>query len=118
MHEEGFFFGIRDVILDRRDVCGDDDGQFRFLINGEEIFCKGTNWVCLDAFHSRDKERYDEALSLLKDIGCNIVRCWGGNVYEDHEFYDFCDRNGIMVWQDFSMACAAYPECDEFKESS
>lgn len=117
VHEEGFFFGIRDVILDRRDVCGDDDGQFRFLINGEEIFCKGTNWVCLDAFHSRDKERYDEALSLLKDIGCNIVRCWGGNVYEDHEFYDFCDRNGIMVWQDFSMACAAYPECDEFKES-
>ena len=117
VHEEVISFGIRDVILDRRDVCGDDDGQFRFLINGEEIFCKGTNWVCLDAFHSRDKERYDEALSLLKDAGCNIVRCWGGNVYEDHKFYDFCDRNGIMVWQDFSMACAAYPECDEFKES-
>ena len=43
------------------------------------------------------------------------MRCWGGNVYEDHAFYDFCDRNGIMVWQDFSMACRVYPETDEFK---
>lgn len=72
------------MVLDRKDPDGSSDGQFRFLINGIEIMCKGTNWVPLDAFHCRDAERYDAALSLVKDIGCNIIRCWGGNVYEDH----------------------------------
>ena len=115
VHEENICFGVRTVELDRRDPSDNDKGQFRILINGVEIMCKGSNWVPLDAIHSRDKDRYDEALSLVKDVGCNILRCWGGNVYEDHKFFDFCDKNGIMVWQDFAMACASYPEDDEFK---
>jgi len=115
VHEKDISFGIRDVKLDRRDPDGKDNGQFRFLINGVEVMCKGSNWVPLDAFHCRDAERYDRALELVRDIGCNILRMWGGNVYEDHKFFDFCDRNGVMVWQDFSMACAEYPENDEFK---
>jgi beta-mannosidase len=78
--------------------------------------CKGTNWVPLDAIHSRDAERYDDALALLYDSGSNIIRCWGGNVYEDHKLFDFCDRHGIMVWQDFSMACNNYPQKEEFFE--
>ena len=114
VHEEDLSFGIREVTLDRRDPDNFDDGQFRILINGVEIMCKGSNWVGLDAFHCRDAQRYDEALSLVKDIGCNILRCWGGSVYEDHPFYDFCDRNGIMVWQDFSMACTLHPENEDF----
>ena len=114
-HEKSISFGVREVKLDRRDRSGDDDGQFRILINGREIMCKGSNWVPLDAFHCRDKERYSKALELADDIGCNILRCWGGNVYEDHEFFDFCDRHGIMIWQDFAMACSFYPETDEFK---
>ena len=117
VHERPISFGIRDVVLERRDPDGFDNGQFRFLINGVEIMCKGSNWVPLDAFHSRDAERYDAALALVKDIGCNILRCWGGNVYEDHKFFDFCDRNGIMVWQDFAMACGEYPETDDFIEN-
>ena len=117
VHTKKISFGIREVVLDRRDPDGADNGQFRFLINGVEIMCRGSNWVPLDAFHSRDRERYDEALALVKDIGCNILRCWGGNVYEDHYFFDFCDRNGIMVWQDFSMACAEYPETPELLEN-
>ena len=116
IHEVSLSFGIRKVELDRRDAVNGDDSQFRFLINGVEIMCRGSNWVPMDAFHSRDAERYDMALSLVKDIGCNILRCWGGNVYEDHKFFDFCDRNGIMVWQDFAMACINYPEDDEFKK--
>ena len=115
IHEKDICFGIREVKLDRRDPKGDDKGQFRFLINGVEIMCKGSNWVPLDAFHCRDAERYGRALELVKDIGCNILRMWGGGVYEDHEFFDYCDRNGIMVWQDFSMACAEYPETEDFK---
>ena len=112
-HTRTISFGIREVVLDRRDPEGADRGQFRFLINGVEIMCRGSNWVPLDAFHSRDAGRYEKALALVKDIGCNILRCWGGNVYEDHAFFDFCDRNGVMVWQDFSMACAQYPETPE-----
>lgn len=114
IHEETTSFGLRTVMLDCADATDGHSGQFRFLINGVEIMCKGSNWVPLDAFHCRDAERYDEALALVKDIGCNILRCWGGNVYEDHKFYDFCDRNGIMVWQDFTMACRIYPETKRF----
>ena len=117
IHERPVSFGIRDVILDRRDRDGLDDGQFRFLINGIEVMCKGSNWVPLDAFHCRDAERYGKALELVRDVGCNILRCWGGNVYEDHEFFDFCDRNGIMVWQDFAMACAQYPDREDFNRN-
>ena len=114
VHEEAFSFGIREVVLDRADTLPGKEGHFRFLINGVEVMCRGSNWVPLDAFHCRDAERYERALALVKDSGCNILRCWGGGVYEDHTFYDFCDRNGVMVWQDFSMACAPYPEDEDF----
>lgn len=106
--------GIRNVRLDRTDITDGINGNFEFFINNTPIMCKGSNWVPLDAFHSRDKKRYAKALDLVRDIGCNILRCWGGNVYEDTEFYDFCDENGIMIWQDFSMACHAYPQDEEF----
>ena len=100
--------GIRTVELDRTTFAG-EGGQFRFLINHKPVFAMGSNWVPLDAFHSRDAERLPKALQMLDEAGCNIVRCWGGNVYEDHAFFDFCDAHGIMVWQDFAMGCAIYP---------
>lgn len=106
--------GIRQAKLVRTDLTDGRSGTFTFVINDTAVFCRGTNWVALDAFHSRDAERYPHALALLKDIGCNMVRCWGGSVYPDDCFYDFCDENGIMVWQDFSMACHAYPQTDAF----
>lgn len=105
--------GIRFAKLRRTDiVC--EDGCFEFIINDKKVLALGTNWVPMDPFHSRDKSRYARALELAEDIGCNIIRCWGGNVYEDHEFFDFCDRHGIMVWQDFSMACQYYPQTESF----
>ena len=100
--------GIRTVELDRTTFAG-EKGQFRFVINHKPVFAMGSNWVPLDAFHSRDAERLPKALAMLDEAGCNIIRCWGGNVYEDHEFFDFCDAHGIMVWQDFAMGCAIYP---------
>ena len=102
--------GIRTVELHR------DGGDFRFRVNGTDVMCRGTNWVPLDAYHSRDAARYDRALELVRDANCNIVRCWGGNVYEDHRFFDLCDESGIMVWQDFAMACSLYPQDAEFLE--
>lgn len=117
VHTERHKIGLRTVELDRTDYTDGVHGKFRFIINGVEVMCRGSNWVPLDAFHSRDKSRYEQALSLVRDIGCNILRCWGGNVYEDRAFFDFCDENGIMVWQDFAMACNSYPEDDDFLEN-
>jgi beta-mannosidase len=109
--------GVRTAELKRTDKTSfENPGDFRFIINGVPVMCKGSNWVPLDAFHSNDANRYDEALRLFSDTNCNIVRCWGGNVYEDHAFFDLCDKYGIMVWQDFSMACALYPRDSEFYE--
>lgn len=107
--------GIRTVELDRTDYTDKDgNGEFCFKVNGKKIFVLGTNWVPLDAYHSNDGKRLAKAVQLLDDIGCNMVRCWGGNVYESDEFYDFCDAHGILVWQDFAMGCAVYPRDEEF----
>ncbi|MBE6611396.1 MAG: hypothetical protein E7632_02785, partial [Ruminococcaceae bacterium] len=107
--------GIRTVRLERTSTTNEaGEGEFCFYINGRKIFWQGTNWVPVDAFHSRDAERLPEILPMLTDIGCNCVRCWGGNVYEDDIFYDFCDENGIMIWQDFAHACAVNPQDDEY----
>lgn len=99
--------GIRTVELKRRKTLLENDSDFRFVINGTDIMCRGTNWVPLDAYHSRDAQRYVKALELIKDTGCNILRIWGGGVYEQDKFFDWCDRNGVMVWQDFMIACMA-----------
>ena len=107
--------GIRTVRLDRTDLNTEDEpGCFRFVVNGTPVFVKGSNWVPADAFHSRDADRIPRMLGLFAELGCNMVRCWGGNVYEPHLFYDICDREGIMVWQDFAMACAMYPQEQPF----
>ncbi len=109
--------GIRSVELVRTSLTdANGNGEFCFRINGEKTFMTGTNWVPLDAFHSQDTKRLKQGLELMDSMHCNMVRCWGGNVYEDHEFFDFCDEKGIMVWQDFSMACAIYPQDQEFAD--
>ncbi len=106
--------GFRTVRLDRSEMIKDGEGEFSFFINGERIFVRGTNWVPLDGFHSRDARWVDSTLDMVVDLNCNMIRCWGGNVYEDTPFYNRCDREGIMVWQDFSMAGVIYPQDDRF----
>ena len=105
--------GIRTVKLERS-YGGENYGNFRFLINDLPIMARGTNWVHLDCLHSRDKERLPIAFDLLRDQNTNMIRMWGGNVYECDEFYDLCDQHGIMIWQDFSLACGIYSQYDEF----
>jgi len=109
--------GIRTVKLHHSEITTPrGEGHFYFTVNGEKIFIKGTNWVPVDALHSRDKSLMPEILEMLVELNCNMVRCWGGNVYEDDSFYDFCDQNGILVWQDFAMACTFYPQDIEFSK--
>lgn len=106
--------GLRTVKLDRTDTTDTEgNGRFQFEVNGRPIFALGTNWVPIDALHASDVKRLPKALALLDEIGCNMVRCWGGNVYEDDIFYDFCDEHGVLVWQDFALGCAVYPQAEE-----
>jgi len=125
--------GIRKLVVDRTETAGtpwsppsaaegvnrvdmppDPQSHFVFYVNDEPIMIKGANWVPLDAFHSRDADRVDQVVALFDDLGCNMIRCWGGNVYEDHRFFDLCDEKGILVWQDFAFACCRYPQTEDF----
>jgi beta-mannosidase len=107
--------GIRTAKLINTDAnARDQPGEFVFEINHEKIFVKGTNWVALDALHSRDKQHIKPCVDMLVDLNCNMIRMWGGNVYEQDEFYDQCDEHGIMVWHDFMMGCTMYPQDEGF----
>lgn len=107
--------GIRTIELERTDVTDTNaSGEFCFCVNGKKIFVLGSNWVPLDALHSNDRNRLEQALNLVDDIGCNMLRCWGGNVYESDRFFEICDEKGILIWQDFAMGCAVYPQEETF----
>lgn len=111
--------GIRTAFLRRSSIAG-DNGDFCFIINNKRIFCTGTNWVPTDAFPSRHKDYDLRGLELVKNSNCNMIRCWGGNCYPSTAVYDYCDENGIMIWQDFAFGCAHYPDskrlCDLVEE--
>ncbi|MCQ4213318.1 glycoside hydrolase family 2 protein [Streptomyces longispororuber] len=101
--------GFRTVELDR---SADEHGTgFTFVVNGERVFVRGVNWIPDDVLPSRiTPERYRERLEQTAAANVDLVRVWGGGIYEDDAFYDACDELGLMVWQDFLFACAAYPE--------
>lgn len=111
LDEVSYRTGVRKVKL-LRTSCSGDDGEFCFEINGQKVFCLGTNWVPSDAFPSRQEETDLRGLKLLDDVGCNTIRCWGGNIYPSQKLYDYCDEHGIMIWQDFSFGCGHYPKDD------
>ncbi len=107
-------FGIRDLELSRTETTNaKGEGEFVFVCNGEKIYINGTNWKPLDALHSRAAGKVRRALDLCLDLHCNMVRIWGGGVYEDHDFFDYCDQHGLLVWQDFMFACE-FPPRDAF----
>ncbi|MFF7447949.1 MULTISPECIES: glycoside hydrolase family 2 protein [unclassified Streptomyces] len=101
--------GFRTVELDR---SVDEHGTgFTFVVNGTRLFARGVNWIPDDVFPSRvTRERYRERLAQAAGAGVDLVRVWGGGIYESADFYDACDELGLLVWQDFPFACAAYPE--------
>lgn len=110
--------GIRTVRLDMTPTNSKEaPGRFCFIVNGEKIYVHGSNWTPMDAFHSRDPQHLEKAFDIAKDLNCNMLRCWGGNVYEDHSFFDLCDANGILVWQDFAMGCTLYPQDPDFQRA-
>ncbi len=89
--------------------------SFYFEVNGQPCFAKGANYIPQDIFPSRvTPEQYTELINTTKASNMNMLRVWGGGIYEDDLFYDLCDANGIMVWQDFMFACSFYPSNPEF----
>ena len=101
--------GFRTV---RIDTEPDESGTpFTIIVNDRPIFIKGANWIPDDAFvHRVDRARYEERILQAKSANINLLRVWGGGIYESDDFYDICDEQGILTWQDFLFACAAYSE--------
>jgi beta-mannosidase len=109
--------GLRDIQLIRKpDRWGE---TFFFLLNGIPLFAKGANWIPIDSFIPRGKKLglYSMNLNYAKKANMNMIRVWGGGIYEDETFYNLCDELGLLVWQDFPFACALYPYNAEFIES-
>lgn len=84
---------------------------YTLVVNDRPIFVKGVNWIPDDALPVRvDRDRYEHRLQQALDANINLIRVWGGGLYESDDFYDLADERGLLVWQDFLFACAAYPE--------
>lgn len=92
--------------------------SFYFKVNGEKVFMKGANYIPIRYFHeSATKEDYVQLLTACKKANINMLRVWGGGIYEPDFFYDLCDEFGILIWQDFMFACSMYPGDEAFLRS-
>ncbi len=96
----------------------DADGEtFYFVVNGYPLFAKGSNFIPDDALLPRvTEERYRQLFADVKEANMNMLRVWGGGIYEDDAFYRAADENGILVWQDFIFSCTTYPSDPAFLE--
>lgn len=108
--------GIRTLELVREK---DADGtSFYFKLNGHPVFMKGANYIPNDVFLPRvTEENYRKVVETARISNNNMLRIWGGGVYEDDKFYDLCDEAGILIWQDFMFACAMFPGDDAFLDN-
>lgn len=106
-------YGLKNVeLIQEKDEKGK---SFYFKVNGNPLYIKGTNWIPADSFSPRiTKEKYQKLIKAAKEANMNMIRIWGGGIYEDEEFYKACDENGILVWQDFMFAGSFYPADNDF----
>lgn len=111
--EKKLRYGIRKIEVKYTEEV-DEKGNFCIYVNGKKCRIRGVDHTPIDVFHSKDKEKTAEIVESIADMNCNMVRIWGGGVYENDEFYDLCDEKGIMVWQDIMLACHSYPQTEEF----
>ncbi|WP_407344205.1 glycoside hydrolase family 2 protein [Pengzhenrongella phosphoraccumulans] len=101
--------GLRTVELD---TSPDEVGTaFTLRVNGQPVFVRGANWIPDDHLLTRiTRDRLARRIDQAVGANLNLLRVWGGGIYESEDFYTLCDEAGVMVWQDFPLACAAYPE--------
>ena len=112
----GYKYGIRTIeLINEKDSIGT---SFYFKLNGKPVFMKGANYIPQDMFLPRvTEDRYFNLIDQVKNANMNMLRVWGGGIYEDNLFYSLCDKNGILVWQDFMFAGSLYPSEPAFKEN-
>uniref|UniRef100_A0A6G1SGI4 beta-mannosidase n=1 Tax=Aceria tosichella TaxID=561515 RepID=A0A6G1SGI4_9ACAR len=120
--EKEIWFGFRTIELIQEPITRgnvDDGLTFNFRINGVDIFAMGSNWIPASVLpeNSNDLEYIRYLLQSAKDANMNMLRVWGGGIYESDEFYRMADELGIMIWHDFMFACALYPVDDNFLAS-
>ena len=113
LDQRSYQLGLRTVELRQQP---DEWGElFTFVVNDIPVFIKGADWIPADAFPTRISDAYLEML-LQSAVAAhmNMLRVWGGGLYEEERFYNLCDRYGLLVWQDFTFACGIYPADDAF----
>jgi beta-mannosidase len=108
--------GLRTVELRQQP---DREGKsFTFVVNGVPVFMKGANWIPADSFPTRiTRERYRQLVESARDANMNMLRVWGGGIYESDDFYELCDEAGILLWQEFMFACSMYPGDQPFLDN-
>ena len=108
--------GLRTLeVVNRHDAGGK---TFTVVVNGAPVFMKGANWIPADSFVTRvTEEKYRFLLQAAATANMNMLRVWGGGIYEDDRFYEICDELGLLVWQDFMFACSMYPGDAPFIEN-
>lgn len=108
--------GLRSIQL--RQESDKTGRSFEFVVNGRRIFAKGANWIPAHAFVAgMTRAHYEPLLRSAVDANMNMLRVWGGGIYEHDSFYDLCDEAGLLVWQDFMFACSLYPGDTRFLNS-
>ncbi|KRD47567.1 hypothetical protein ASE27_04540 [Oerskovia sp. Root918] len=108
-HRVGFRTVRLEMEPDEHD--GEPGTSFVIVVNDQPVFVRGANWIPDDAFpHRVTRERYAARIAQAEQANINLLRVWGGGIYEADDFYDLCDERGILTWQDFLFACAAYAE--------
>lgn len=114
LKESDFNFAIRQIeLIHEPDSIGT---SFYFKVNGKPFYAKGANYIPQDIFLTRvDSSKYEALIKQAVEANFNMIRVWGGGIYENDYFYDLCDQNGILVWQDFMFANSMYPKDDAFK---
>jgi beta-mannosidase len=105
--------GLRTMELDRH---ADEWGEsFQFKVNGRPVFAKGANWVPANSFVAGlQRKDYERDLKAAVAANMNMIRLWGGGIYEHESFYDLCDELGLMIWHDFMFACNLYPSDEAY----
>ena len=115
--QKSYQIGLRTIELQQDE---DEFGKsFQFVVNGVPIFAKGSNWIPADSFLTRfTDERLEKLIADAAASHQNMLRVWGGGIYEEERFYDLCDKYGILIWQDFVFSCSIYPlDEDTFHEN-
>ncbi len=109
--------GIRSIAL-QQPAHEDGGTRFFFEVNGQPIFAKGANYIPMDIFQDRvTNDQYERLLGDVIRANMNMLRVWGGGIYEDDRFYQLCDELGILVWQDFMFANAMVPGDEAFRQN-